>query len=128
MIEHDYITLKLVNGDTIICLLVGIDEEYFTIMYPMVMKAVRIETDGKPKEIFVGSPWNSFTDENVFNIYKQDVINLSEMNESTISYYKNMVDLSEVEDVDIDDYSSDIEDVNEISEDVFFIPSNNTIN
>lgn len=128
MIEHDYITLKLVNGDTIICLLVGIDDEYFTIMYPMIMKPVRIETDGKPKEIFVGSPWNSFTDENVFNIYKQDVLIMADMNESTISYYKKMIDLSEIENVDIDDYSSDIEDINEISEDIFFVPGNNTIN
>ena len=39
MIEHEYITLKLVNGDNLIALMVDEDENRFVIMYPIQMRS-----------------------------------------------------------------------------------------
>ncbi len=129
MISHDYVTMKLTNGDNIICLLVGDDDDTFTVMYPIQMKAVRVEINEQAKEVMTGSPWCSFTDDNIFNIYKQDVLLLKRLNESTITYFKKMVDLSEVEDVPEQELvNPNVEHINEMSEDTIFIEGNDTIN
>lgn len=95
MIEHEYVTLKLVNGDNIIGLMVDEDDDRFIIMYPIQMKSVRVTVEGTNKEILAGSPWCSFTDHEVFQIWKNDVIMIKPLNESTINYYKRMIDVSE---------------------------------
>ena len=38
MIDHEYIALKLVNGDNLIALMVDEDDNRFVIMYPIQMK------------------------------------------------------------------------------------------
>ena len=116
MIEHEYVTLKLVNGDNIIALMVDEDDDRFILLYPIQMKSVRVTTDGSNKEIVVGSPWCSFTDHEVFQIWKNDVIIIKPLNDSTIQYYKNMVDMNEI------DYEAE-ED--EIQQDIF--PGNTTV-
>ena len=98
-----------------------------TIMYPIQMKTTRIELEGKQKEIVAGSPWCSFTDDNIFDIYKQDVILLKPMNESTIQYYKNMVDIQQIDGAE-KRRPSHIDMVDEFSDNLFFIDGNNTFN
>jgi hypothetical protein len=93
MLEHEYITLKLVNGDNIISVKIGEDDHKFTIMYPIQMKTVNFEFEGKNKEVLAGSPWCSFTDEQIFTVWKDDVIIIKPLNESTIEYYKRLIDV-----------------------------------
>jgi hypothetical protein len=133
MIEHDYVTIKLINGDTVICVLISDEEDSMTIMYPICMKPVRVEVENKAKEVMVGSPWCSFTDDPIFEIYKQDVIIIKPLNQSTIEYYKNMVDMTQFEE-DYEEQLSEtydnlqIEYINELPEEFFFVPGNKTVN
>lgn len=128
MIEHEYVTLKLVNGDNIIGLMVDEDENRFVIMYPIQMKTVRIAMDGSSKEIIAGSPWCSFTDHEVFQIWKTDVIIIKPLNDSTIEYYKRMVDAAEVNYYPEDeDYEEQEETVKSFGDEAFFIPGNTKI-
>ena len=92
-ITHDYVIIKLVNAETIVCVMVGEDDESFTVMYPIQMKPSRIELEGNKKEFQVGVPWIPYSDEKVFTIYKQDVVLLQKLNQATIEYYKNLVDM-----------------------------------
>ena len=93
MIQHEYITLKLVNGDNLISVLITEDDSEYIIMYPIQMKTVNFSLDGKNKEVLAGSPWCSFTDDQIFKVWKHDVIIAKPLNESTLNYYKRMVDI-----------------------------------
>ena len=84
MIDHEYVTMKLTNGDNIIAVVVGEDDESFTIMFPVQMKILRVELKEGKKEVLAGTPWIPYTDEKVFNIFKQDIIVMSPLNSSTI--------------------------------------------
>ena len=118
MIDHEYIALKLVNGDNLIALMVDEDDNRFVIMYPIQMKSVRVSVDGPGKEVLAGVPWCSFTDHEVFQIWKNDVIMIKPLNESTIEYYKRLVDITET------DYESEFDDE---EDDNFFIDPTPTI-
>ena len=123
-ITHDYVIIKLVNAETIVCVMVGEDDESFTVMYPIQMKPSRIELEGNKKEFQVGVPWIPYSDEKVFTIYKQDVVLLQKLNQATIEYYKNLVDMNEIE-----EYEEPVmtEEVGEFLSSHFFIKGNNTI-
>lgn len=127
MIQHEYVTMKLMNGDTIICVLISSDDNTYTIMYPIQMKTARIELEGKQKEIVTGTPWCSYTDDNIFEIYKQDVVILKPLNESTIQYYKNLIDNHSYV---VENSKSDNHDVtiNDLPSEYFFVKGNETIN
>ena len=126
MIEHDYMTMKLTNGDNIICVVLGEDDTKFTIMYPIAMKTTRVEVGNMSKEVLAGGPWCPFTDDTIFEIFKQDVILIKPLNDSTLVYYKNMIDMSELE----EDYEPDSEETNEetVYDDRVILKGNNTIN
>lgn len=127
MIEHSYMTMKLVNGDTIICVMVSDDDDCFTVLYPIQMKSTRVEINEQSKEVMAGSPWCSFTDDYVYRIYKQDVIMLKPLNESTITYYKKMIDLSEVDQGVFEEEESE-EELDNIPDNAIVVKGNNTIN
>lgn len=109
MIEHEYVTLKLVNGDNIIALMVDEDENRFIILYPIQMKSIRVE--GSNKEIIAGSPWCSFTDHEVFQIWKTDIIFIKPLNDSTIEYYKKLVDTTQLPYDPEDEYDEDLDEL-----------------
>ena len=117
MIDHEYIALKLVNGDNLIALMVDEDDNRFVIMYPIQMKSIRVSTEGSGKEVLAGVPWCSFTDHEVFQIWKTDVIMIKPLNDSTIEYYKRLVDVTE------SDYEPEFDD----EDDDFFIDPGTTI-
>jgi hypothetical protein len=124
MIEHEYVTMKLTNGDNIITLVVSEDDESFTIMFPIQMKNIRVDLKEGKKEVLAGTPWVPYTDENVFNVFKQDIITMNPLNESTIEYYKNLVDVSVAIQEDIQETDS----IKDLSDKSFFIVGNNTNN
>jgi hypothetical protein len=124
MIDHEYVTMKLTNGDNIIAVVVSEDDESFTIMFPVQMKIVRVELKEGKKEVLAGTPWIPYTDEKVFNIFKQDIIVMSPINSSTIEYYKNLVDVSVSPQTDIQE--TDL--INELSDKSFFVSGSNTKN
>lgn len=124
MIDHEYVTMKLTNGDNIIAVVVGEDDESFTIMFPVQMKILRVELKEGKKEVLAGTPWIPYTDEKVFNIFKQDIIVMSPLNSSTIEYYKNLVDVSVSPQSDIQE--TDL--INELSDKSFFVSGGNTKN
>lgn len=94
-LDHAYMMLKLVTGETLLGTLVHESEEYFTILYPIEMKSYKIDTNEQKKEYFAGVQWCPFTDDRIFQIYKQDIVVLKPLNDSTTSYYKRLVDIDE---------------------------------
>ena len=124
MIEHEFVAMKLTNGDNIITLVVSEDDESFTIMFPIQMKNIRVDLKEGKKEVIAGTTWVPYTDEKVYNVFKQDIITMNPLNESTIEYYKNLVDVSEVVQEDIQETDS----INELSDKSFFVVGNNTNN
>ena len=92
--EYEYVMMKLTSGEDIICVLIDINEHSFTVMFPLSMK--RISLDGL-KETIAGTSWCQYTDENVFTIFRSDVIVIAPLNQRTIEYYKKLVDLSELD-------------------------------
>lgn len=124
--EHEYVTLKLVNGDNIIGLMVNEDDDRFIIMYPIQMKTVRYNVAGANKEILAGSPWCSFTDHEVFQIWKTDVIIIKPLNDSTIEYYKRLIDITEASYIPEDFEEESMEDVEDNIESSFFVLGNQT--
>ena len=93
--EYEYVMMKLTNGEDIVCVLVDHDKHAFTVMFPISMK--RVSLDGL-KETIAGTSWCQYTDENVFTIFRNDVIVIAPLNQRTIDYYKKLVDLSELDD------------------------------
>ena len=124
MIEHEFVTMKLTNGDNIITLVVSEDDESFTIMFPIQMKNIRVDLKEGKKEVLAGTPWVPYTDEKVYNVFKQDIITMNPLNESTIEYYKNLVDVSEV----VQESIQETDSINELSDKSFFVVGNNTNN
>jgi hypothetical protein len=118
MIDHEYVALKLVNGDNIIGLMVDEDDDRFIVMYPIQMKSISVTIEGRSKEILAGSPWCSFTDHEVFQIWKNDVIMIKPLNDSTIHYYKRLIDVTEAS-IDLYEESD--------SEELMIIKGNQTI-
>lgn len=93
MIKHDYVTIKLMNGDTLLAVLIDEKEDCFVIMYPIQMKSVSFKDTNK--EVLAGTPWCTFTDEQIYDIWKNDVVLIKPLNQSTIEYYKRLVDIQE---------------------------------
>lgn len=123
MITHQYTSLKLISGDTILCIIILEDDDHFNILYPIQMKPTIV--DGK--EVLTGQPYCPYTDEVMFTVFKQDIIVMNEMNESTIAYYKRLVDMTElVENVE-EDSESEVIIINELPENYTFVHGNNTI-
>lgn len=112
--KHDYVVLKLINGDTIIAILIMEEDEQFTVMFPIHMKPTF--SDNLKKEVLVGTPWNPHSSEKCFHIFKSDIMTMSPMNNQTISYYKSLVEISE----------DDIPILN-LPENSFFMEGNSTI-
>lgn len=110
--EHNYVVIKLVTNEVILTVQIDEDEDTFLIMYPLQMKTI-VTDEG---EAIAGVDWCPYSDDKVFNIYKQDILYIKEMNEGTIEYYKRLVDLSEIDEDE------------ELGEDNFFITGNNTTN
>lgn len=124
--ENEYITLKLVNGDNLICLLADIDDETITVLYPIQMKPTQIKSGKTYKDVMVGTPWCTFTDDEVFEIWKSDILMIKPLNEATIEYYKNLIDVNIEE--ELTNQKPEIEELQDVSDDMFFIPGNKTIN
>lgn len=93
---HDYVVMKLINGETIICVVVVEDDDYYTIMFPVQMKPTKLD-NGSKKEVQVGVPWLPYTDDKIIEINKHDILLVKPLNPTTIAYYKNLVDMNEVE-------------------------------
>ena len=95
--EHDYITLKLVNGDNLLAVMIDNDDEAFYIMFPLQVKTVNVKTDEKTKEVMAATRWCPFSDQEYYPIYKSDVLLIAPMNDVSIEYYKNLIDIDQLD-------------------------------
>lgn len=128
----DYVAIKLTNGDEIVGIIVDSDEDMISILYPIKMRTVIKEKDGKMMEIATGSKWSQFTDDTVFYLYRQDIICMNDVNEQTITYYKTLVDVDlimnpEYADQEPESVLPEVEEYKEIPEDSFFISCDNKL-
>lgn len=131
MIEHEYVALKLVNGDNLISLMVDEDENRFILMFPVQMKSVQVAVQNKPKEVMAGVPWCTFTDHEVFQIWKNDVLMIKPLNEQTTEYYKKLINfdvLQEFDEYEREEYDYDEDEEFDFEESTFLIRGNKTIN
>lgn len=111
--QENYRFLKLKNGDNIICLrLLEPDENHhaFVVYSPVIVTMMSL-ADGS---ISIGlAKWIPYTDERVFDIYVDDIVLVTSLNEEASGYYsqalQNQQEFEEEEKKEKEEAGSDVE-------------------
>lgn len=105
--------VKLTNGDSLITKIkVNENEEYATLIEPMrVHKWMAQDEDGGGAyENATFGPWESFSNDQVFHIAKNQILTLTNPREDVIRYYHRLLD--KVKSAPIDSFDEDDEITN----------------
>jgi hypothetical protein len=84
-----YVVMKLNTGEQIMAILEDETENKFQIIDPMVIKTIPVISEGR--EHITAHPYCQFTDDNVFDIDKKDVVFIKPLKEIMIPHYKRIV-------------------------------------
>jgi hypothetical protein len=115
-------TLKLVNGEELLCTLVDVQETGIMIESPVSIKIIPIlMEDGSFNNRMHYSAWMPFADTRSFYIDNADVIAMNPMHPSNHEYYVSLVNKLEVN-------ASDLSESVSPSEHSFYVQSTDTLN
>ena len=84
-----YVVMKLSTGEQIMGVLENEDETHLQILDPMIIRTVPVLSEGR--EHITAHPYCQFTDDNVFNIDRKDVVFIKPLKEIMIPHYKRIV-------------------------------------
>jgi hypothetical protein len=84
-----YVVIKLNTGEQIMGVLETEDENIFQIVDPMIIRTIPVISEGR--EHITAHPYCQFTDDNVFDIDKKNVIFIKPLKEIMIPHYKRIV-------------------------------------
>lgn len=84
-----YVVLKLSTGEQIMGMLEQEDSTHLQIVSPMILRAIPVLSEGR--EHITAHPYCQFTDDNVFDIEKRNVIYIKPLKEIMIPHYKRIV-------------------------------------
>ena len=84
-----YVVFKLTTGEQIMGVLEDEDETHMQIVSPMIIKNIPVPSEGR--EHIMAHPYCQFTDDNVFDIDKRNVIFIKPLKEIMIPHYKKIV-------------------------------------
>lgn len=84
-----YVIMKLTTGEQLMCVLEQEDETHMQIVDPMLLRTIPIPTEGR--EHITAHPYCQFTDDNVFDIDKRNIIFVKRMKEIMIPHYQKIV-------------------------------------
>ena len=87
--NESYIIMKLTTGEQLMCVLEQEDATHMQILDPMIIKTIPIINEGK--EHITAHPYCQFTDDNVFDIDKKNIIFVKRMKEIMIPHYQKIV-------------------------------------
>jgi hypothetical protein len=87
--NESYVIMKLTTGEQIMCVLEQEDATHMQILDPMLIKSIPIINEGK--EHITAHPYCQFTDDNVFDIDKKNIIFVKRMKEIMIPHYQRIV-------------------------------------
>ena len=90
-----YVVLKLSTGEQIMGVLEDETETHMQIISPMIIRTIPVLAEGR--EHVTAHPYCQFTDDNVFDIDKKNVIFIKPLKEIMIPHYKRIVLQHEVE-------------------------------
>ena len=92
-----YVVFKLTTGEQIMGILEQEDETHMQIISPMIIRTIPVLAEGK--EHITAHPYCQFTDDNVFDIDKKNVVYIKPLKEIMIPHYKRIVMQHEREDL-----------------------------
>ena len=84
-----YIVMKLTTGEQIMGMLEQEDETHLQIISPMIIRSIPNLEEGR--EHITAHPYCQFTDDNVFDIDRKNVIYIKPLKEVMIPHYKRIV-------------------------------------
>jgi hypothetical protein len=87
--NESYIIMKLTTGEQLMCVLEQEDATHMQILDPMIIKTIPIINESK--EHITAHPYCQFTDDNVFDIDKKNIIFVKRMKEIMIPHYQRIV-------------------------------------
>lgn len=90
-----YVVLKLSTGEQIMGVLEKEDATHLQIISPMIIRSIPVPQEGK--EHITAHPYCQFTDDNVFDIEKRNVIYIKPLKEIMIPHYKKIVMQNELD-------------------------------
>lgn len=90
-----YVVLKLSTGEQIMGVLEQEDETHIQIISPMIIRSIPVPQEGK--EHISAHPYCQFTNDNVFDIDKKNVIYIKPLKEVMIPHYKKIVMQTELD-------------------------------
>jgi hypothetical protein len=91
-----YVVMKLTTGEQIMGVLEQEDSTHLQIISPMIIRSIPIPQEGR--EHITAHPYCQFTNDNVFDIDKKNVIYIKPLKEIMIPHYKRIVMQHERED------------------------------
>ena len=91
-----YVVMKLTTGEQIMGVLEQEDSTHLQIISPMIIRCIPIPQEGR--EHITAHPYCQFTNDNVFDIDKKNVIYIKPLKEIMIPHYKRIVMQHERED------------------------------
>jgi hypothetical protein len=84
-----YVVMKLSTGEQIMGVLEDENDTMFQIVDPMIIRTIPVVSEGR--EHITAHPYCQFTDDNVFDIDKKNVIFIKPLKEVMIPHYKRIV-------------------------------------
>ena len=84
-----YVVMKLTTGEQIMGVLEQEDSTHLQIISPMIIRSIPIPQEGR--EHITAHPYCQFTNDNVFDIDKKNVIYIKPLKEIMIPHYKRIV-------------------------------------
>jgi hypothetical protein len=84
-----YVVFKLSTGEQIMGVLEDENETHMQIISPMIIRTIPVPQEGR--EHITAHPYCQFTDDNVFDIDKKNVIYIKPLKEIMIPHYKRIV-------------------------------------
>jgi hypothetical protein len=84
-----YVVMKLTTGEQIMGVLEQEDSTHLQIISPMIIRSIPIPNEGR--EHITAHPYCQFTNDNVFDIDKKNVIYIKPLKEIMIPHYKRIV-------------------------------------
>jgi hypothetical protein len=94
MEANRYVVMKLVSGEEILGHLTSEDDYDIRVLFPMIVKHVNRNIQGRLMESIVLGPWTHFSAEDEFTFNKQHLIFLKDLDERYIDEYNRSVDES----------------------------------
>lgn len=92
MTSPDYVVLKLINGDEILCTFASEDDTHVLILFPMLVKSIPKLLEGRVAESISLAPYTHFAADDEYTFAKSQIIFIKKLSERYYDTYKTAVE------------------------------------